>query len=213
MNLLCLAAALVFGAPPVADGTLLFLDNSNAFVELYTGSNTTHVAIVLNNDGRPEVYEATPSEVRKLSLEDYYSELGKLNQRRSQDNKIRLRMAQPRVAYTDQQVAAMRKYLNQQVGRRYSIKGYLRGESDGIHCAELASRTLCAASVMEVEHCQSECPATVLEKVQPNSRPLALITLVEPEERDPWCTRRWNDWSAFSGWCQWSCWETLSFCW
>jgi hypothetical protein len=217
MHAMWLMVGLVWGGTPAqaqtAEGTLLFLENSNAFVELYTGSETTHVAIVLSEDGQAMVYEATPHEVRKVPLDDYYAELGQLNQRRKPAKKIRLTMAQPRDSYSDEQLAAMRKFVTSKLGTRYSIKGYVRGESDGVHCAELAARTLCAAKLLDVERCHDESPATLLEKVKPVSRPLAVMTIVEPTERPNWCERRWTDWSAFSGWCQWSCWETLSFCW
>ena len=206
-------AALLCGAPPTADGTLLFLENSNLFVELYTRSETTHVAVVLNEEQEPWVYEATPHEVRKLKLDDYYAELGRMNQRRSATNKILLTMAQPRTSYTPQQTEAMRTFLEEQLKRRYSIKGYVRGDSDGIHCAELAGRTLCTAGALDIERCQDESPSTIFEKVKPLSRPPAVIALAEPEERESWCTRSWNDWSYFNNWCQWSCWEAYTFCW
>jgi DNA-binding CsgD family transcriptional regulator len=44
VNALLVTAALFLGASPVEDGSLLFLENSNQFVELYTRSEITHVA-------------------------------------------------------------------------------------------------------------------------------------------------------------------------
>lgn len=203
---------LLCSAPSIPDGTLLFLENSNLFVELYTRSETTHVAIVATHDGQPWVYEATPHEVRKLSFDDYFAELGRMNQRRGAQSKIRVTMAQPRAVYSAQQAQTMHTFLEEQLKRRYSIKGYVRGESDGIHCAELASRTLCKLGALDIERCQDECPATLLEKVKPLSRPLAYMTIEEPTDRPGWCEQSWNDWCAFTGWCQWSCWEAWTFC-
>lgn len=213
MQALLLWATLLCGAPPIADGTLLFLENSNLFVELYTRSETTHVAIVLNDADQPWVYEATPHEVRKLRLADYYAELGRMNQRRSLTSKIRVTMAQPRAPYTAAQTTAMRGLVEEQLKRRYSIKGYVRGQSDGVHCAELAARTLCKANALDLPRCQDECPATLLAKITPLSRPLAVIAIEEPVERSTWCERTTNDWLGFTNWCQWSCWEAWTFCW
>jgi hypothetical protein len=213
MNALLLAAALFFGANSVPDGTLLFLDNSNMFVELYTGSETTHVAVVLNDRGEPWVYEATPHEVRKLALDDYYAELGKLNQRRKESKKIRVHMVRPRETYSAEEVAAMRGWLESQLGRRYSVKGYVRGQSDGIHCAELAAHTLCTSGALNLDRCQDESPASLYKKMQPCSLPSASITIEEPEERDTWCERSWSDWKAYGMWCKWSSWEAWTFCW
>ncbi len=212
MHAILLWTAVLFGAPP-ADGTLLFLENSNLFVELYTGSETTHVAVVLNDKETSWVYEATPHEVRKLKLDDYYAELGRMNQRRSAKQKIRVTMLQPRTQLPPTETAAVHKFLEQQLQRRYSIKGYVRGESDGIHCAELAARMLCTAGALDIERCQDEYPASVLQKVKPLSRPPANITITEPLDRPNWCTQSWRDCSALTDWCQWSCWEAWSFCW
>lgn len=208
-----LSAALLFSAPTVTDGTLLFLENSNLFVELYTGSQTTHVAVVMNNDGVAWVYEATPHEVRKLKLDDYYVDLGKMNQRRGAKDKIRVTMLQPRVSLDAEKTSAARTFLEQQLKRRYSIKGYVRGESDGIHCAELAARTMCTVGSLDIARCQDESPSTLFEKVKPFSRPPAAIVIDEPVEHAHWCTQYWDDCFSFGNWCQWSCWEAWTFCW
>ncbi|HTN74952.1 MAG TPA: hypothetical protein VL096_06885 [Pirellulaceae bacterium] len=213
MNVWLLAAALFCGPPPVEDGSLLFLENSNQFVELYTGSEITHVAMLINVDGEPWVYEATPSVVRGLTWTDYYAELGELNKRRAEAQKIRVWLVRPRSPYKPEQVTALRESMQAQVGRRYSVKSYVRGKSDGIHCAELATRALCAASVLTVDQPQSECPSTLLEKIKPVSKPLAAIHITEPETRASWSERSWSNCAGFGSWCGWSCWEAWSFCW
>src|SRR5690606_18782057 len=141
-------------APTVEDGSLLFLENSNRFVELFTGDGVTHVAVVLHDGGTPYVYEATPGEVRRVPLKAYYAELGRINQGRDNDRKIRAWLAQPAEPLSAREVAAMRGYLNSQIGRRYSVKGYVRGSSDGIHCAEYAAQALVKASQLELQRCQ-----------------------------------------------------------
>ncbi len=213
MNAVLLTAALLLGAAPMADGSLLFLENSNQFVELYTGSETTHVAVVLHEQEQPWVYEATPGEVRKLTFAAYRTELGELNKRRGEKRKIRAVLVEPNKPYSAEQITAMRELLESQIGRRYSIKGHVHGHSDGIHCAELASRALCAASVLKIERCQAESPASLLAKVKPQAQPFTTLAIDEPGERPSWAARRWNDASAFTGWCQWSCWESWTWCW
>lgn len=213
MNAVLLTAALLLGAAPMADGSLLFLENSNQFVELYTGSETTHVAVILHEQEQPWVYEATPGEVRKLTFATYRAELGELNKRRGEKRKIRAVLVEPSQPYSAEQITAMRELLESQIGRRYSVKGHVRGRSDGIHCAELAARALCAASVLKIERCQAESPATLLARVKPQAQAFTTLTIEEPAERPSWAKRRWNDVSAFTGWCQWSCWESWTWCW
>lgn len=213
MAALCLWMTLALGAPAAPDGTLLFLENSNLFVELYTGSDTTHVAIVMTEGDESWVYEATPHEVRKLKLAAYYEELALLNDRRGKKSQIRVTMAPPKQAYSAEQVAKMRAYLETQLERRYSIKGYVRGESDGIHCAELAARTLCSAGVLSIERCQDQSPAALLAKMKPLSSSLSTVAITAPVQQQGWCERSWERWSSFGNWCQWSCWEAWTFCW
>jgi len=142
MNSLIVASVLLCATTPeLPDGSLIFLDHSNNIVERYTDAITTHVAIVINDkDGRPWVYEAEPPKVRKVKLSEFYDDIARLKRKRK---KIRFWVYTPLEPYNDRQVKAMRDYLEQQVGRKYSIKSYLRGrELDGIHCSEMASRAL-----------------------------------------------------------------------
>jgi hypothetical protein len=213
VNTLLLTAALLWGAPPVQDGSLLFLENSNRFVELYTGEGVTHVAVVLSEGNAAYVYEATPGEVRRIALDDYYAELGRLNQTRSANRKIRVWLAQPFEPYSEDDVVKMRTWLDSQLGRRYSVKSYVRGRSDGIHCAEYASQMLCKTSRLALERCQNESPGSLFEKVKPISRPLAVIQLEEPREQPSFSEQSAYRWNVFANWCQWSCWESLTFCW
>src|SRR5262245_41196382 len=150
-SLLRLFAALVgysslsvaVGAASFPDGTLLFLENCNSVVEYTTRGEVAHVALVFHDRDDAWVYEATPGKVRRVKIEEYFVELARLNHRRDDDDQIRMLAARPKTAYTDEEVAKMRTYLDGQIGRRYSVKNYLRGKPyDGVHCAELASSTL-----------------------------------------------------------------------
>src|SRR5688572_30047563 len=129
--------------PKLADGTLLFLENCNSVVEWSTRGRIAHVAILIHESSEPWVYEATPATVRRVTLADYYMELARLNQKRSAGEQVKLVALFPLRAYDAEEVARMKKYLDEQLGRRYSVKSYVRKKpADGIHCAELASTTL-----------------------------------------------------------------------
>jgi hypothetical protein len=213
VNTLILSAALLFGIAPVADGSLLFLENSNQFVELYTGADVSHVAVVVYIDRVPHVYEALPAQVRLLALDEYFAEIGQINRGRSDANKIRVWLAEPKVAYSAQQLGAMRAELDARLGQRYSVKTYVRGKGDGIHCAELATRALCAAKVLAVEKPESVSPDGLLKLVYGRSRELHILEIAEPDKRPRWIRRRWDDVCGFASWCRWSSWEACTWCW
>src|SRR5262245_19082393 len=154
-------------SPVLANGTLLFLENCNSVVEYSTKGKIGHVALAFQSSGETWIYEATPAKVRRVKAGDYYAELARLNKRRDADDQMRLWMLRPNVAYTAQESDKMLAFLDSQVGRRYSLRNYVRGKSDGphstrvgpieievgletgeptakdgIHCAELASTAL-----------------------------------------------------------------------
>src|SRR5687767_6162226 len=114
----------------IQDGSLLVLKHSNKPVAQITGSSITHVALVFNHGETPWVYEATPAQVRRLTLTEYQLELGKLNRIRSQPTSVSV--LEPSYPYSETQVERMRSFAASQIGRRYSVKGYVRGkDSDG----------------------------------------------------------------------------------
>src|SRR5262245_24059724 len=168
MHSLLLRLVLVFvGAteqsPPPPDGTLLFLENCSSLVERATRGEIGHAALVFHDAGACWVYEATPAKVRRVTLADYYAELARLNARRDEDENIRTWLLVPKTPYTPAEIAKMRAYLDAQIGRRYSVRNYVRGKpgevhstkvgpvevqvsvessgksAGGIHCAELTS--------------------------------------------------------------------------
>jgi hypothetical protein len=138
--LLCLAFALGGASelsPKPADGTLIFLENCNSIVELTTRGQIGHAALVFHDSGACYVYEATPGKVRRVTLDDYYAELSRLNQRRAADDQIRVWLLRPKTAYTAAETAKMREYLDTQIGRRYSVRNYVKGKPSEAHAAKV----------------------------------------------------------------------------
>jgi hypothetical protein len=216
MNSVLLAIAMVLGAEsgqaaPIPDGSLIFLEHSDRLVEIFTGEDISHVGMVLHDtDRQPWLYEATPGEVRKIELEQYLRELGQAKERRMK--RLRIWLVAPATPYTADEVAAMQSYLDSQVGRRYSVKGYVRRkEGDGIHCSQLMANTLRAAGQDGFDEPHRVNPGQLWRTVTSFS---SVAVEAEPvtSAKQPWCVRAWNDWLGFSRWCKWSCYETWTFC-
>ena len=207
-----LVALLTCGSGGLEDGTLLALHNSNKVVSRYTGSDVNHIAMIINVSGSPWVYEATPAEVRRVPLSTYYREIGELNARRHQPMQVWVH--RPRRVYAPAQIACMKAFLNGQVGRRYSVKNYVRNRSsDGIHCAELAATTLTWSGRFEFEDPYQENPASLMVKVSEWYRPPVLASIRRPKPEGSWCSRSWQSWAGFFSWCNWAWHESWTWCW
>lgn len=227
MNAILLAAILACGGGEVdvanpEDGSLLFSQNSKKVVQRHTDSSITHVAIVMHENGQCLVYEAAPPIVRRLHITRYYKEIGLLNQSLNADeDEVRVWLLPPSKPYSPEQVGAMKSYLNAQLGRRYSIKNYVREKTgDGIHCAELAGNTITQSGRHNIAASYSDNPATLLKVVTPAYRDAyeVLITVHADDEESraeadkSWCDRAWDKWHSFRRFCAWSCYETWTFC-
>jgi len=211
MNTLILFATLVTAGSPVETGSLIFLQNADKVVDTYTGTEIDHVAMVIQVDGKPWIYEATPPKVRRLALHDYYKEIVELNTNRKAP--VRIWLMRPTDSFTKQQSASMKSYLDSQIGRRYSIRGYVRDkEGDGIHCAEFTANMLTRTGKLRFTECYNENPSTLLNKVVPLYETRSEITITTPTTEKSWCDSQWKWWGDFSSWCGWSSYETWTFC-
>jgi hypothetical protein len=196
----------------IPDGTIVVLENSNPAVGVYTRSEITHVAMILNLADLPVVYEATPSAVRRLSLNEYYAEIGAINRDRDVAKPIRLSLYQPERAYSASESGQLHTFLNAQLGRRYSVRGYVRGKpGDGIHCAEMVSTALCRTGRYQFPPNYSVSPSALVAQIKP-SHHARHVTIRTREPEGTWCERSWQWWSSCFDWCGWACWETLTFC-
>ncbi|MFN0019584.1 MAG: hypothetical protein ACKVP0_15095 [Pirellulaceae bacterium] len=208
-----LIASLATSAEPLEDGTLLFLENCSSFVERTTHGSVGHVAIVMHEEQEAWVYEAIPGKVRRLKVDEYYAELSRLNARKNEEQQIHTFALRPEKPFSQTERQAMRHYLDEQIGRRYSVKGYVRGkESAGVHCAELASHTLNESGRYHWEHCHSINPSKLQELIDPTYREPAAVNVPPFETDETWCERAQRRWDSICNWCSWSCGEAWSFC-
>jgi hypothetical protein len=221
MHSLFLWTALALGALPIEsrpleDGTLLFLENCNSVVEYSTDGKIGHVALVFGDEEGSFVYEATPGEVRRVPLEDYYTELARINRRRDGDDPVRVWLLRPSPAYAPTEVSAMRLALEKQVGRRYSVRNYIRTKpGDGIHCAELTSLVLNASGRFALENGAKVHPAALYATIESSEHygPPEEVAIEQPVHREPWCLRAQRRTAEWFTWCGWSCQEAWLWCW
>lgn len=220
MNTILLATVLFGGGPAdvnkPADGSLLFSQNSKKAVEEWTDSVITHVAIVVNLDGEPWVFEAAPPKVRRVRLTTYYQEVGLENKTRD-DDKIRLWLLPPNEPYSQAQANEIRSYLRSQDKRRYSIRNYVRKKpGDGIHCAEMAGNMVSRLGELPLTATHALNPTTLLRAVIPQYSQAyeVFITVEETKEKEKsWCQRSQEWWGNAFRWCGWASEECWKFCW
>lgn len=195
------------------DGTLIFLENSKKVVERVTESCITHVAMVVNENGIPWVYDAEPPKVRRVRLMTFYREIGERN--REEDEAIRVWLLPPDEKFSRKQRARMKSYLKKQVGRRYSIKNYVRDvKGDGIHCAELTAYALNRSGRLSFRNCQTITPGDLVSNCGPaySIATEALISLSDHKDEKSWCERSSDWWANAWKWCKWSSGECWTWC-
>ena len=212
MHGILLAVAVLGASAPIENGAILMLQNSNKVVSGFTDSDITHLAIILRAEGRTWVYEATPAKVRRVLLKQYYSEISLLNRDRQPATRVWLK--RPRRAFSDDEEARLRNYLNSQLGRRYSIRGYVRDDAgDGIHCAALTAEAMQRTGRVAFSEPQRENPSTVMLRLREHYRPSEYVVIPPaPPSRKPLCVRVWHSFQGFRLWCGWSLYESLRFC-
>lgn len=215
MNAIFLVASLVCSAQPLEDGTLLFLENANSVVKVATGDKVGHVAMLLTDDGKQWIYEATPARVRRVTPDAYYEEIARINARRDdEEDRIRVTALRPKQPYSEAEKEAIGEFLESQMGRRYSVLNYVKNkEGDGIHCAELAGGALNASGRYEFKQPRSIHPARFYELVEPTHQPAQTIALPEAAPKETWCQRADRRWGEIWRWTCWGCGEAWAFCW
>lgn len=192
------------------DGTLLFVENGQNLVECYTHSAFSHVAIVIDD----QVYEAQPPKIFKQPLLDWFTNVGKYNE--GAGSPALVVVMKPEKPYSKEEIAKMREFLEDQVGRRYSIRGYLRKvPGEGIHCAEMCAGALEASGRCEFSDANYTYSPGELHDIVPDYTQFGkkLYVRIKDEHRRS-VASRWKDWWRHKGsMCGWSCVETMTFCW
>lgn len=216
MNAFLLVSLSLLGQATLDDGSLVVLENCNYWVERYTNAPIGHVAIAANENNQTWIYEATPGKVRRLTWDDYREELAALNSDRQRKKKeeIVTWVLEPKATLTREQTAALKRYLDGQLDRRYSVKGIVRGKtSDGIHCAELASHALNIAGLTDIDDCHKQSPVAVRDAASPVCEPAYHASFNAQIAEETWCARTWRHWTHWAAMCRWSCGEAWRFCW
>lgn len=207
-----LVALMTVGSVTWSSGSLVVLEDSNKLVATWTDSNITHLGVLMHKDGQAWIYEATPGVVRRVGYTAYQRELSEQNRRRKQP--IRMWIMQPQMPYSNAQLDRMQAYLDGQLGRRYSVKGYVQKRPvAGIHCAELASTALSKGERVIFASPHTQSPGAVCTEVSRVYRAAERIPLPVVPDTDSWCSQAWDEWFGFQAWCQWACLESWQFCW
>jgi hypothetical protein len=243
MNWLLVGSLLALGTSPqitepLDEGTLIFLENVNSVVEYSTGGQIGHVALAFKDGNETYIYEATPAKVRRVTAAEYCAELARLNKRRDADEQIRVWLLRPKQAYTAAEVAAMRKFLDSQLGRRYSLRDYVKGNkgdsvystgvgpvsvqvavqvenkpAPGIHCAQLACTTLNQSGRYAFQNCHKIHPQALYAAVLPTHMAPKELAIAPPAAQESWCARANRRWGEIWSWCGWGCGEAWAMCW
>ena len=214
MHSLWMLLALCTASPAIGDGSLLFLENCNSVVELATRDEIGHVAIAMREADEIWIYEATPGKVRKLTLAAYEEELARINEGRKQRDAVKLWIVSPQRKFSPGEITAMQEFLDEQLGRRYSVKNYVKGRpGDGTHCAELAANTLNRSGRFDLEAPHTIHPAKLLTIIEPEFPHKSEYTIAPLAVIEPWYVRWGRCCSTSCNWCGWSCREAWSFAW
>jgi len=212
---LALLTFAVFGqAAELTDGTLLFLENCSSVVERSTHGEIAHVAIFFRADDQQWIYEATPAKVRRVKMDEYLLELARLNQRRKAADQVRVLALAPTPPYDASEVARMHAFLDSQLGRRYSVKNYVRGRPyDGIHCAELTAKMLNASGRFALADCHQLHPQALYNTVSSICAAPRVLEIPPLEAPEPWLTRMQRSTVSWCTWCRWFSREAWLFLW
>ena len=215
--LLGFLATPTFALSDVKSGDMLFVQNSQNIVECWTHSTYSHVAMVIKDGDELWVYEAEIPVVTRYKLKDWLTAMGQRNAEKPHSPAV-LTIVAPATPYTAEETAKMKGYLDKQIGRRYSLRGHVRGvPGNGIHCSELTAGAIEASGRINFTLPNyGISPGGLIAtlgraKTHRQSGPRLHIQIKE-SQRMSWCERSGEWWSKRPTWCLWSCWETLR-CW
>ncbi len=179
-------------------GSLIFHRGKCLTVKLYTWSPFTHVAIAMPKPGTSEwtVYDSARRHgVRKSELGDYLLE----------SSPDALFLLHPRYELNASQQGKLRKALEEQLGRPYSVKQHLTGtRARGVHCSEYVTDALIAIDLLRAHKPPRVSPASLLEGIVQESvyQPDLTLKVNLPDssasKTETWCRQIWNDAQAGS---------------
>ena len=182
-------------------GSLIFHRGKCLTVKLYTWSPFTHVAIAMPKPGSSGwiVYDSARRHgVRKSELGDYLLE----------SSPDALFLLHPRHELKASQQEKLRKALEEQLGRPYSVKQHLTGtRARGVHCSEYVTDALMAIDLLHAHKPPRVSPASLLEGIVQESVYRPDLTLkvelpVSPASKtETWCRQIWDETRTCTGRC------------
>ncbi len=182
-------------------GSLIFHRGKCLTVRLYTWSPFTHVAIVMPKPGTSEwiVYDSARRHgVRKSELGDYLLE----------SSPDALFLLHPRHQLDASQQEKLRKALEEQLGRPYSVKQHLTGtRARGVHCSEYVTDALIAIDFLHAHKPPRVSPASLLEGIvqervyQPDLTLKVNLPVSPASKTETWCRQIWDKTKTCTGRC------------
>lgn len=176
--------------PTLQTGTLLVSQGDCLAVRVYTQSPFTHVAAVVQRNGRPFVYDsANGVGVRCQTLENYL-------RTQSPDE---LHVFQPVRPFNSTRQKRLASSLDSQLGRPYAVAHHLSGERGaGIHCAEYVSESLGQCGVIKVKNPARVSPASLVQGITTHNvytqSETIHVVIPKPEPTPPssWYGQMWQ---------------------
>jgi hypothetical protein len=146
-----------------ANGTVIVWENGNYLspIREMTGSNKTHVAIVLYEENTPYVYEAARPDVHRYTLGQYLKILKETEQRLP---RFIVHFLSPNIPYNNVELVAMKNFADSKLGKRFGVASYLSGRREiTIHCSEYVGDILSASGRLQTKGSR-ETPQSIYDK-------------------------------------------------
>ncbi len=175
-------------------GTLLFSRGDCLAVKTFTGSPFTHVAAVVEEDGRFVVYDsANGSGVRRQTLREYVATA----------RPDRMCVVNPARRFSPRCRETFRRQLSEEVGRPYSVSHHVTGRpAEGLHCSEYVTTALVECELLTARNAAKVSPGSLYDGIvdgrvyeevcRVNVDPSVTDRLVG----DNWCHQFWIDTKA-----------------
>lgn len=175
--ILCLASCSREPAPPkpaprpydagLRDGSVIFWRGGFLVKPIlkHTDSDLTHAAIVLYQGREPFIYEAVPPRVHKVPMNEYREHMQeKVDESR---RPMTWFIMQPIIRFTPDQLAAMKRHAESQLGRPYMLRGWWKGhEVRGIFCSQLVGDVIEKSGRIASAHWRDS-PGSLYQKLLP----------------------------------------------
>lgn len=161
----------------VQTGTLLVSKGDCLAVKVFSGSPYTHIAMVVEENGKYWVYEsANGYGVICESLESYLDS----------ESPTKVYVLNPKQPLSKRRKRILSKYLESQRGRPYAVKHHLTGtRCKGLHCSEYLTDALMKIDLINAKKPSRVSPGSLSQGVVQAGlyEPSVAVTLKDPQLR------------------------------